>query len=307
MNSVEPFNITILGSGSSIPTLARNLSGQFLNIRGKYYLIDCGEGTQFQLIRYKLKYQKIDHIFISHLHGDHYFGLVGLLSSMHLLGRTKDLNIYGPPDLEGIINSQIRNHNTGLNFRMIFNKLGFSGNEMILDNKHIKIETIKLKHRIPCNGFLIKEKPRPRTLNQEAIEKYNIPIYERANIKNGADFVMESGEKVENERMTSAPISPRSYAYCSDTAYYEAIIKQIAGVDLLYHEATFMNDRQERAKETFHSTAEQAAMIAQKARVKKLLLGHISARYKDATGLVKEAMGVFENTVLVREGENYDL
>ncbi|HIN39838.1 MAG TPA: ribonuclease Z, partial [Flavobacteriales bacterium] len=244
---MEAFNITILGSGSSIPTVSRNLAGQFINIRGKHYLIDCGEGTQFQLIRYKLKYQKINHIFISHLHGDHYFGLVGLLSSMHLLGRSKDLNIYGPPDLEGIINSQIGNHNKGLNFKVLFKVLGFGGQEIILDNKHITVETIKLNHRIPCNGFLIKEKARPRTLNQDAIEKYNIPIYERANIKNGADFVMESGEKVENEIMTSAPISPRSYAYCSDTAYYEAIIEQIAGVDLLYHEATFMNDRKERA------------------------------------------------------------
>ena len=273
MNSVEAFNITVLGSGSSTPTISRNLSGQLLNIRGKYYLIDCGEGTQFQLIRYKLKYQKIDHIFISHLHGDHYFGLVGLLSSMHLLGRTKDLNVYGPPELEGIINSQIRDHNKGLNYKVLFNVLGFGGQEIILDNKHITIETIKLKHRILCNGFLIKEKKRPRTLIPKAIEKYNIPVYERANIKNGADFIMESGEKVENEKMTSSPVPPRSYAYCSDTAYYESIIEHIKGVDLLYHEATFMNDLKERAKETFHSTAEQAATIALKSGVKKLLLG----------------------------------
>ena len=304
---MESFNITVLGTGSSIPTASRNLSGQFLNIREKYYLIDCGEGTQFQLIKYKLKYQKIDHIFISHLHGDHYFGLVGLLSSMHLLGRTKVLNVYAPPDLESIIISQIRNYNQGLNFKIIFNSLGFGGKELIMENKHITVETIKLKHRIPCNGFLVKEKIRPRTLIKESIEKYNIPVYERANIKNGADFILDSGEKIENKKMTLAGKPSRSYAYCSDTRYREAIIEQIEGVDLLYHESTFMKVHNERAKETLHSTAEQAATIAQKAKVKKLLLGHFSARYKDVKPLLDEAKTKFNNTFLAKEGQTYQV
>jgi len=294
-------------SSSSIPTAERNLSGHFINIAERFFLIDCGEGTQFQLIRFKLKFQRINHILISHLHGDHFFGLLGLLSSLHLLGRNRDLHVYGPPDLERVLNTQSQYAEGAFNYRIVFHGLGFGGNEVVYEDKTTSITTIKLKHRIPCNGFLIRERERPRTLLTEAIEKYDIPIFERNNIKAGKDFEQPSGEVIPNEDMTSDPEKPRAYAYCSDTAYNESMLDQISNVDLLYHEATFMEDMEARAKETYHSTAIQAAQIGLKAKVKRLLLGHFSARYKDVAPILEEAKTVFLKTELAEEGKAYEV
>ena len=305
--ALPTFSITPLGSSSSMPTADRNLSAHFLNISERFFLIDCGEGTQFQLIKFKLKFQRINHIFISHLHGDHFFGLLGLMSSMHLLGRNRELNIYGPPDLKGLLKTQSYYAQDAFNFKINFHELGFKGNELVYEDKTITITTIKLKHRIPCNGFLVREKERPRKLKAEAIVKYSIPQFERNNIKAGKDFKMESGEVIANKLMTSDPEPVRAYAYCSDTAYREGIIEQLDGVDVLYHEATFMEAHSERAKETYHSTAKQAASIASKANVKRLLLGHFSARYKDMTPLLDEAKSVYANAELVIEGNTYEI
>jgi len=290
-----------------MPTADRNLSGHFINVSERFFLIDCGEGTQNQLIRFKLKFQRINHIFISHLHGDHFYGLLGLLSSMHLLGRNRELNIYGPPDLDKLLKTQSQYAQEAFNYDIAFHKLGFAGNELVYEDRTVTITTIRLQHRIPCNGFLIREKERPRKLLAEAIVKYNIPEFERNNIKAGKGFTLESGEVISNELMTADPEEVRSYAYCSDTAYSEEFIKQIQGVDILYHEATFTEDHVERAAETYHSTARQAAEIAVKASAKKLLLGHFSARYKDLTPLLDEAKVVHNNTELVVEGRAYDI
>jgi len=301
------FSITPLGSGSSMPTADRNLSGHFINVSERFFLIDCGEGTQNQLIRFKLKFQRINHIFISHLHGDHFYGLLGLLSSMHLLGRNRELNIYGPPDLDKLLKIQGQYAQEAFNYDIVFHKLGFAGNEQVYEDRTVTITTIRLKHRIPCNGFLIREKERPRKLLAEAIVKYNIPEFERNNIKAGKDFMIESGEVISNKLITAAPEEVRSYAYCSDTAYSEEFVKQIKGVDLLYHEATFTEVHSGRAAETYHSTARQAAAIADKASAKKLLLGHFSARYKDLTPLLDEAKEVHNNSELVVEGRAYNI
>lgn len=260
-----------------------------------------------QLIRFRLNYQKINHVFITHMHGDHYFGLLGLLSSMHLLGRTREINIYGPPDLEKVFKAQNQYAAEAYNYKIVFHALGFGGNEQIYEDKAITITTIKLKHRVPCNGFLIREKKRPRKIIPEAIEKYDIPIFERNNIKLGKDLTLKSGKVINNNLMTVPAERPRSYAYCSDTLYNEHIITSISDVDLLYHEATFKEDMVERAKETHHSTAAQAAQIASKAKVKRLLLGHFSARYKELDSLLDEAKEVFENVQLVEEGRTYSV
>ncbi|MBL4657950.1 MAG: ribonuclease Z [Flavobacteriales bacterium] len=301
------FSVTALGSSSSMPTAERNLSGHFVNIAERFYLVDCGEGTQFQLIKFKLKYQKINHIFITHMHGDHFFGLLGLLSSLHLLGRTREINIYGPPDLGKVFNTQNQYAAEGFSYQIVFHALGFKGGELVYENKVMTVTTIKLKHRVPCNGFLFREKQKPRKLLSEAISKYGIPEYERNNIKLGKDFTMESGEVITNDLMTADAEPPRSFAYCSDTIYSEKIIEHITKVDLLYHEATFKEDMLDRAKETYHTTASQAASIASQARVGRLLLGHFSTRYKELDSLLEEAKTVFENTELIEEGKTYDI
>ena len=303
--SLPAFNVTVLGSSSSMPTADRHLSGHFIQISERFFLLDCGEGTQFQLIRFKLKFQRINHIFISHLHGDHFFGLLGLCSTMHLLGRNKELHVYGPPDLDKLLKTQSQYAQSSFNYKIIFHELGFGGNEVVYENKTITITTIKLNHRIPCNGFLIREKDRPRKLLDEAIEKYNIPEFERNNIKMGRDFEMPTGKVIPNELMTADPEKPRSYAYCTDTAYNERMIEQISNVDLLYHEATFTEDMVLRARETYHSTSGQAAEIASKAEVKQLMLGHFSARYKDITPILEEARRIFAKTELAEEGKTY--
>ena len=301
---MQNFELTFLGCSSATPTSIRNPTAQLLNIAERFFLIDCGEATQIQLRKYKLKFQRINNIFISHLHGDHYFGLIGLLSSMHLLGRTLDLNIYCPPELEEIINLQFKHSQTYLKYKIIYHNHKFIANDLIFEDSKVEVRTILLNHRIPCCGFLFIEKPLLANIAAETIKKYQISIEQIVKIKSGADFITQTGEIIPNNKLVTTQYKPRSYAYCSDTCYDERIIEFIKGVDLLYHEATFMNDMLSRAKETYHSTALQAATIAEKAAVNKLIIGHYSARYKDLQPLLDEAQTVFKNTVLSVEGES---
>ena len=299
---MQNFELTILGCSSATPTSNRNPTAQLLNIAERFFLIDCGEATQIQLRRFKLKFQRINHIFISHLHGDHYLGLIGLLSSMSLLGRKNELQIYCPEELKEIIEVQCTHSETYLKFNIVYHFHKYVDNEIIFEDDKVEVRSIVLKHRIPCSGFVFKEKPFVHIKN-EKMEEHKIPFEQVAAIKQGADFTTDSGEVIPNSKLVKSTAKPRSYAYCSDTRYEERIIEFIKGATLLYHEATFMHDRLERAKETFHTTTIQAGTIAKKAAVKQLMIGHYSARYKKLEPLLAEAKSVFENTILAVEGE----
>ncbi len=297
------FDVTILGSSSATPIYNRNPTSQALNINERIYLIDCGEGTQQQMLRFDVKPGKIDHIFISHLHGDHYLGLIGLLSSMHLNGRKKPMHLFGPPDLMKIIDVHLACSWTNLDYEINFHPLQTTYSEVILDNQDITVETIVLNHRIPCTGFLFRQKMPLLKLDADQLEFYKVGRNQYFKLKQGEDFVSDSGEIIANSLLTIRPEAPKSYAYCSDTLAGEDYLKQIHQVDLLYHEATFMHDLLSRAQETFHTTALQAGEIASKASVKKLLIGHFSARYKTLEGLLEEARSVFKQTELAIEGK----
>ena len=299
------FELTILGTSSAAPTRNRQPTAQVLNVNDRLYLIDCGEATQIQLKRYKIKFSKIDHIFISHLHGDHYLGLLGLISSMHLEGRTSDLHIYGPKGLDEIINIQLKYSQSQLKYAIHFNEVDTEINKVLLSNNQITVSSIPLKHRIPCAGYLFQESQKQRKIRKDKLEEYQIPINQINDIKDGADYITESGEIIPNDELTLPPAPSRSLAYCSDTAYHEDIIPIIQGVDLLYHETTFMEDLSDRAHETNHSTTIEAGRIAHKAKVKKLIIGHFSARYADLEPLLEETKTVFENSYLAIEGETY--
>jgi len=301
------FQVTILGSGSSTPTLVRNPASQVVNVNENYYMIDCAEGTQVQLRKFKVKFQRIDHIFISHLHGDHYLGLIGLIQSMHLLGRKNELHIYGHPSLHDIIKLHNSVSETFLKFPLRFHALNYDEKTLLHEDSKTSIYSFPLKHRIPTCGFLFEEKERERTIKKETIEAWNIPTAEIRKIKQGADFIADDGRTITNNHLTEKPIPARKYAYCSDTAYYEKILPYIEKADLLYHEATFLNDLKSRAKETFHSKASQAAEIAKKAKAKKLVLGHFSVRYKSMHDFEEEARAIFPETTLAQDGMVIDL
>lgn len=299
------FGVFILGNSSATPSYQRHPSAQVINFNERLFLIDCGEGTQIQFNRYKIKYHRINHIFISHLHGDHYLGLMGLLFTLHLQGRTNDLHIYSHRELKEIIDLQLKVSDTGLRYKLVYHSL-HSHDEIIYEDDNIIVETIALNHRIPCCGFLFKEKEKPRNLIKEKIEQYNIPLSAYASLKEGQDYLKkETGEIIKNEELTILPRKTRTYAYCSDTLYNEEIIPKIQGVNLLYHEATFLHEMINRANETFHTTSLQAAQLAKKAQVKKLLIGHFSARYKDLNDILIEAQSIFPNTLLAIEGEYF--
>lgn len=258
-----------------------------------------------QLNRYKIKPQRIHHIFITHLHGDHYFGLMGLISSMHLQGRSEELHLYCPKELKEIIDIQLKYSDTRLRYQLVYHFLNASAPEIIYEDDDISVETIILNHRIPCTGFLFREKEFKRKLLRDKLELYNVPRQSFNAIKAGEDYIDEKGIIIPNEALTAAPRHPRSYAYCSDTIYEEKIIPQIKDIDLLYHESTFLDDKLERAKETYHTTARQAGIIAKKAGVKRLIIGHFSSRYKDLYPLLEEAKQEFENTTLALEGDKF--
>ena len=296
------FSVTILGSSSALPTSNRHLTAHLLNVGERFFLIDCGEGTQLQLKKYKAKFSRLNQIFISHLHGDHLFGLPGLISTFNLLGRKHNLHIYAHPDLEKIMNQFLAHFYTQLDFSVIYHSLNFSSSEIIYEDKTITVESFPLNHRIPTCGFLCKEKPRMRNIIKEMIDYYKIPIREIVNVKNGADFVTEEGVVIPNNVLTHEPEPSKSYAFCSDTGYTETIIPYIKNVDLLYHEATYADEDIQRANDYFHSTASQAATIAKLASANRLVIGHFSARYKDITPLVEQARKIFPNTEGAEDG-----
>jgi ribonuclease Z len=300
-----PFKITILGSSGAVPAYGRMPSSQFIEIKNHYILIDCGEGTQMQMMKYGLPLHRIDYIFISHLHGDHYLGLMGLLFTLHLNRRTADLHLYSYKGLDEIIITQLRHSKSALNFKIVFHNLTPEKREIIFETKHLTVETIPLSHKISCSGFLIREKPKPRRIDKDRLPS-GLFINQLNDLKNGADVVDETGKVLyKNEDLTLPARKSRSYAYCSDTQSYEPIVSQIQGVDILYHEATFIKEDELKAIETKHSTAFQAAEIARKAGVNKLLIGHFSARYKELTPLFNEAVERFSNTYLAQEGETF--
>ncbi len=299
------FTFTILGSSSALPTSKRFTSAYVLNVHERFFLIDCGEGAQMQLRKYKIKLGKINHIFISHIHGDHVFGLFGLISSFNLLGRENNLHIFGPPDLERIIHDYLKDFYINLFFEIIFHPVNCTRSVRIYEDEKIKVNTIPLKHRIPTCGFLFREQPTLPNLKKDMIEKYDIPISKRQGIKEGDGFITETGGIVPNHELVIPAPEPKTFAYCSDTSYNEGILTQIRNVDLLYHEATYGSELQELARESMHSTASEAARLASKASAKKLVIGHFSARYKDLTPLLVEARKVFNNTFIAEDGKTF--
>lgn len=301
------FEVTILGCSSATPVFNRNPTAQLLNCNEKPYLIDCGEGTQQQLIKFNLKAAKIDHIFISHLHGDHYFGLIGLLSSLHLNGRIKPIHIYGPEPIKEILEMQFKYSDTTLKYELIYHFTDCNASKIILENNDLVVETIVLNHRIPCTGFKFTEKKRLRKLLNSKLEEDQIPVEYFPLLKRGVDLTLPNGNVLLNADYTTDSAVPKSYAYCSDTLYDERYFDKINNCDTLYHEATFLHDMLDRANETHHTTALQAAQIASQVGAKKLIIGHYSSRYKTLIELLEEAKTVFENTQLAIEGNTYQI
>jgi ribonuclease Z len=302
-----PFDVTILGSNSAIPMYGRHHTAQFLRIQNHHFLIDCGEATQLQLQRYGLKSQRLEAIFISHLHGDHYLGLVGLLSSLHLMGRTKELYLFAPPALQEIITLQLKHSDTVFRYNLKFHALDMQKGASIYETNRLAVSTIPLQHRIPCVGFIIKEKPYPFRIRRAKLPE-NIRITEIAQLKQGKDVLHSDGKvKYSCKEYTLPPKRSRSYAYCSDTLYLPELSNAVKEVDLLYHEATFLNEKELNATNTFHATAGQAATVARDAKVKKLIIGHFSARYKDLAPLETEARKIFKNSFLAKEGKVFSI
>ena len=301
------FSVLILGNASAAPTLTRSNTSQLVNINEQYFLIDCGEGTQTKLREHKIKLQRLDHIFISHLHGDHYLGLMGLIQTMNLLGRTSTLFIYCPANIEEIISVHLKFSESALKFPIQYQMVNFKKSEIIFENDKVVVSSIPLKHRIPCSGFLFKEKQKPRRINSTAIKQYNVPKHQIFKLKLGEDYTDEEGKIVKNNVLTYDSLTSFSYAFCSDTKYEEQIIDVIKGVTLLYHEATFSDEHSDRAIKTFHSTAKQAALIAHKSNAKSLIIGHFSNRYPDLNVLLEEAKEIFKNTELATQGNEFKI
>jgi ribonuclease Z len=301
------FNVTILGSSGALPAYGRFPSCQLVEIQNRYFLVDCGEGAQIQLMKYQTNFHRISHILISHLHGDHFLGLMGLLFTMHLLRRTNDIHIYSHAGLDEIITTQFKYSRSVPSFRIHFHLLTKDKSEVIFEDDKLTVETIPLRHKLPCSGFLFREKTKPRRVNKEVLPE-GLKLQQIANLKRGFDVTDDDGNILyTNESLTLPPRKSRSFAYCSDTAYYEALIEKIKKVDLLFHEATFTQDELSKAKETLHSTAEQAAKIAKLAEVEKLIIGHFSARYRELGPVLDEARSTFEKTVLAIEGETFSI
>lgn len=298
---MEKFELHILGCGSALPTTRHFPTSQIVNVRDKLFMIDCGEGAQLQFRKSHLKFSRLNHIFISHLHGDHCFGLLGLISTLNLLERTAELHIHSPKGLETLLTPMLDFFNRQMTYKILFHEFDTKEPMQIYEDRSLTVTTIPLRHRMPCCGFLFAEKRRPNHIIREMVDFYQVPVYELNRIKNGADYVTPEGKTVSNNLLTRPSAPSRSYAYCSDTIYLPSIVEQIKGVDLLFHEATFANEDAPRAKETFHTTAAQAAEIARKAEVKKLLIGHFSARYEDENILLQEASAIFPDTQLAKE------
>ncbi len=302
-----PFEVTILGCNSAAPAYGRHQTSQYLQIENMHMLLDCGDGTQMQIQRYGIKLNKLTHIFISHLHGDHFFGLIGLISSMNLHGRKTPLHVFGPRGLDEMLTMQFRYSETVLNFPLSFEEVHTNDAEVIFENNRISVTCIPMDHRIRCYGYFFKEKKKKRKLNRETITP-DIPTVYFNHFKSGKDVYNEDGTiRYNHLDYTTAPKKSRSYAYFADTRYSEQYIEQVQGSDLLYHESTFLNEHRERAKQTYHSTATEAATFAMKANVSRLILGHYSARYKDLSPLLKEAREVFPASHLAMEGKKFEI
>ena len=296
------FNINILGCGSALPTTRHLATSQIVDLRDKLYMIDCGEGTQVQMRRMRVRFGRLAHIFISHLHGDHCFGLPGLISTLGMLGRTGELVVHGPKEVETYLRPVMDLFCRGMEFEVRFNPVDTRSHSLVMEDRSLSVYSIPLKHRIPTCGYLFTEKPKEAHIIREMTDFYQVPVRCMKDIKQGQDYVTPEGEVVPNSRLTRPAAPPKRYAFCSDTAYNRSIIPIIEGADLLYHEATFAECDLARAKETFHSTARQAAEIARDAHVKRLVIGHYSARYEDLSELHREAEAVFPGTILGNEG-----
>lgn len=299
--------MTILGSSSALPTSERFPTAQLLNANERFFLIDCGEGTQMQLRKYRVRLGKVNHIFISHLHGDHTFGLFGLISSYNLLGREETLHIYGPEPLEEMLLDHLKYFHGDPGYELAFHRIQCRRPALLYEDKNIEIRSLPLVHRVPTCGFLFREKPRERNIIKEKIHQYNIPIRQIVEIKKGADLEMPDGRVIPNGELTLPPPAPRSYAYCSDTLPNEDILPLIREIDLLYHETTFLHEDEKLARETFHSTASQAAELARKAGCRKLLIGHFSSRYKNLSDFESEARKIFPDTTAVNDGDVFEV
>jgi ribonuclease Z len=299
-------NLTILGCYAATPRTFTNPTSQVLEIRNRLFLIDCGEGTQVQLRKNKIKFSKINCVFITHLHGDHFFGLVGLISTFSLLNRTTDLHIYGPKGIKEIICLQLKLSNSWTSYGLFFHELESKESELIFEDDKVIVKTIPLKHRVYTNGFLFLEKIRERKLDVNAVQNYEIDKCYYQNIKNGKDITLDDGRVIENHTLTFDPIPSMSYAFCSDTIYDESIIPIINEVDVLYHESTFLESEEKLAEKTMHSTAKQAAKIALKANVKQLILGHYSTRYESIEVFKTEAETVFPTILLGDDGKSFE-
>ena len=299
--------LTILGSSASTPKINKYTTSQLLRIKNHHILIDCGEGIQMQLRKLKINFSKISHIFISHLHGDHYFGLIGLISTFRLLGRDSDLNIYAPEGLQELINMQLKLSSSWLNYKVYFHTLKSKCQKTIFNNQDFTVKTIPLNHRIYTNGFLFEEKFHERNIYKPKIKEYNLKIDDIKKIKNGDDILFQDGKKLKNSFFLKDPKKSKSYAFCSDTAYHADIIKLVSSVNCLYHESTFLDSHSDLAKKTKHSTASDAAKIGSAANVGKLILGHFSNRYKSQEKFLSEAKIHFKNVELAIEGTEFDI
>jgi len=298
--------LTILGCYAATPRTFTNPTSQLLEIKNHLFLIDCGEGTQVQLRRNKIKFSKINHIFISHLHGDHFYGLVGLVSTFMLLNRVNDLHIYGPKGIKEVITLQLRLSNSWTTYGLYFHELESAASEIVYEDEKVVVSTIPLKHRVYTNGYLFKEKIGEKKLNADAMKHYQIDVCYFQNIKNGRDITLEDGTVITNDKLTFEPVPPKSYAFCSDTIYHEAVVDLIHKCDFLYHESTFLESEAELATKTMHSTAKQAARIAELANVKQLLLGHYSTRYESILLFGDEARSVFPDVLLADDGATFE-
>ena len=304
---MEPFKVHILGCGSALPTLQHNASSQIVELREKLFMIDCGEGTQIQLRRSRIHFSKIIAVFISHLHGDHCFGLPGMISTFGMTGRTAPLHIYAPAAFEPILDQTLSFFCQGLEFKVVFHAVDTMQNKVVYEDRSLTVETIPLQHRIDCCGFLFREKPILPHIRRDMIDFYKIPISQINNIKAGADWVTAEGEVIANSRLTTPAEPARSYAYCSDTRYIKTLHELVKGVSTLYHESTYSAEDAERARLYWHSTSQDAAKVARDASVGKLLLGHFSARYNNESQLLEEAKEIFPNSYLTCEGATFDI
>ena len=299
---MEPFKVRILGCGSALPTLKHSASAQIVEMRGKCFMMDCGEGAQMQFRRTHVHFAKVNAIFISHLHGDHCFGLLGLLSTFGMLGRTAKLYVYAPKEYESLFKQQVDFFMQGMEYEIEFRPVDTQKEQIVYEDRSVTVETVPLQHRVPCCGYIFREKPRLPHIRREMIDYYDIPVSQINNIKNGADWTDGDGNVVPNARLVEPAEPARSYAYMSDTRFVPNLAEKVKGVTVLYHESTYTSEHEDRAKLYYHSTALQAATIAKNAGVGRLLLGHYSARYNDEQVLLEEARKVFPNSELTKEG-----